>query len=49
MFTQRGEYVTWSTSRAVSHGFGFLSAGHRTKGFDQISIIIGISSPEDQS
>ena len=26
-------------------GFGFLLVEHGTKGFDQISIIMGISSP----
>ena len=39
-------YITMSTSRAVAMWvFGFLSAGHGTKGFYQISIIMGISSP----
>ena len=45
MFIQRREYVTRSTSRAASHGFWLSLGRHRTKGFDQISIIMGISSP----
>ena len=40
--------VLRSTSRAASRGFCFLLAGHWTKGFYQISIIIRIYSPEDQ-
>ena len=37
----RSIYVTSACS-------SFLTAGHQTKEFDQISIIMGISSPRDQ-